>query len=50
MQQPEAKIGLPTSVVFVTHICEDLVVSRALQELENVGLIEGHSTRIRIED
>jgi hypothetical protein len=50
LQQPEAKMGHPVPVVFVTHLCEDRTVTRALSELESAGLIEGRSTRIRIED
>jgi homoserine dehydrogenase len=50
MQQPEAKMGLPVSVVFITHLCEDRIVARALRELEDAELVERPATRIRIED
>ena len=50
LQQPEAKMGLPVPVVFVTHVCEDRLVTRAIRELESAGLVEGLVTRIRIED
>ena len=51
MQQPEAKHGQPVPVVFVTHEVKDSVVSSALEELlERTDLLNGPSTRIRIED
>ena len=51
MQQPEAKHGQPVPVVFVTHKVKDSVVSSALEELlERTDLLNGPSTRIRIED
>ncbi len=50
LQQPGAKMGHPVPVVLVTHLCEDSVVTRAIQELEGAGLVEGLATRIRIEE
>ena len=51
MQQPEAKHGQPVPVVFVTHEVKDSVVSSALEELlERTDILNGPSTRIRIED
>ncbi len=50
MQQPEAKMGHPVPVVFVTHVSEDRVVTRAIRELEAAGLVEGLATLIRIEE
>jgi homoserine dehydrogenase len=50
MQQPGAKMGYPVPVVFVTHRCEDQVITRAIRELEGAGVVEGLATRIRIEE
>ncbi len=50
LQQPQAMMGRPVPVIFVTHACEDRIVTRALKDLEEARLIEGLSTRIRIED
>ena len=50
LQQPEAKMGFPVPVVLVTHVCEDRVVTRAIRDLEEAGLIDGLATRIRIEE
>jgi homoserine dehydrogenase len=50
MQQPEAKMGHPVPVVFVTHVCEDRVITRAIRDLESAGLVEGLTTRIRMEE
>jgi hypothetical protein len=37
-------------VVFVTHLCQDRVVTSALSELEAAGLVDGKCTHLRIED
>jgi homoserine dehydrogenase len=50
LQQPEAKMGHPVPVVFVTHLCQDRVVTSALSELEAAGLVDGKCTHLRIED
>jgi len=50
LQQPEAKMGHPVPVVFVTHLCPDRVVTGALAELESARLVDGKSTHLRIED
>lgn len=50
IHQPDAKMGQPVPVVLVTHKSRDGEVTRALRELEKVGLLLKPPTVIRIED
>jgi homoserine dehydrogenase len=50
IRQPDAKHGQPVPIVIVTHRVRDEVLTRAIETLEQAGLLLAPPVRIRIEE